>query len=79
MKQRSVILRSLALLYSDVEAEWVISEVVRYSEASGSKISWNKSERFSLGGGVPGFDLPDTLPGPQDIAKFPSIEFSKLY
>ncbi|KAG8543010.1 hypothetical protein GDO81_025598 [Engystomops pustulosus] len=52
-----------------------MSEVDRYSEASGSKINRDKCQSLWLGEGDPGFDLPDTLPGPQDSAKVLGIEF----
>ncbi|KAM4019696.1 uncharacterized protein ACNLHF_000345 [Anomaloglossus baeobatrachus] len=62
---------------SDGEAEWLMSEVNRYSEASGSKINRDKCESLWLGGGDPGFDLPDTLPGPKVSAKVLGIEFGQ--
>ncbi|CAJ0960350.1 unnamed protein product [Ranitomeya imitator] len=61
---------------SHEEAGWLMSEVDRYSEASGSKINRDKCESLWLGGD-PGFDLPDTLTGPKVSAKVLGIEFGQ--
>ncbi|XP_066448201.1 uncharacterized protein [Eleutherodactylus coqui] len=62
---------------SQEEAGWVMSEVVCYSEVSGSKINREKCESLWLGGGDPAFDLPDALPEPQDSAKILGIDFDQ--
>ena len=57
------------------EAEYVMSEVERYSEVSGSVINRDKCESLWLGGGDPSFGLPDTLPEPQSSAKVLGVQF----
>ncbi|CAN2389349.1 hypothetical protein PRIEUP_LOCUS1606, partial [Pristimantis euphronides] len=59
------------------EVGWLMSEVSRYSEASGSAINRDKCESLWLGRGDPTFALPDTLPVPQDTAKVLGIQFGR--
>lgn len=60
---------------SSGEADSVMSEVDRYSVASGSMINLEKCESLWLGGDDQSFGLPGALPEPSDRAKVLGISF----
>ncbi|XP_044146854.1 uncharacterized protein LOC122935155 [Bufo gargarizans] len=62
---------------SEEEVGWVMSEVNRYSEVSGSQINRDKCETLWLGEGDPVFDLQGTLPEPQKSVKILGINFGQ--